>query len=67
MALSKGMGKNVCVVVLCVGDNIVVVKVVGVDFVGDDDLVDEIVGGMMDFDLFVVISDMMSKVVKFGR
>jgi large subunit ribosomal protein L1 len=64
--LPAGTGKNVRVAVFTQGPKADAAREAGADFVGMDDLADEIKRGMMDFDVVIASPDAMRVVGKLG-
>lgn len=66
--LPHGTGRSVRVIAFAKGDNAKAAQEAGADLVGDQDLIDKVKGGFMEFDVAVATPDMMAQVGKeLGR
>ena len=65
--LPNGSGKDVRVCVFAQGDAAEAAKAAGAEFVGMDELADEVKGGMMDFDVVIAAPDAMRVVGLLGK
>ena len=67
VALPSGTGKAVRVAVFAQGEAAQAARDAGAEFVGADDLAEQVEGGMLDFDVTIASPDMMPLVGKLGR
>jgi large subunit ribosomal protein L1 len=65
--LPHGLGKKVRILVFTQGKGVEIAQKAGADYVGGDELIKEIEGGWLDFDIAISTPDMMGKVGKLGR
>jgi large subunit ribosomal protein L1 len=65
--LPNGIGKDVRVLVFAEGEAATVAQNAGADIVGSDDLIRQVQGGYLDFDVAVAQRELMGKVGSLGR
>lgn len=67
VTLPNGIGKQVTIAVLTDEENFTEAKSAGADIVGNDDLIEKINQGNIEFDLLITTPNMMPKLAKLGR
>lgn len=65
--LPHGLGKVMRVLVFTEGEAVSAAREAGADHVGSDDLIKQVEGGFLDFDVAIATREMMGKVGRLGR
>ena len=67
VTLPHGIGKSIRIAVLTNDSNILEAQNAGADIIGNDDLIEQISQGIINFDLLIATPEMMPKLAKLGR
>ena len=67
VTLANGVGKPVTIAVLTTEENFKEAELASADIIGDDDLIEQITQGKIDFNLLIATPNMMPKLAKLGR
>jgi len=67
VTLPNGVGKQTRIAVLTNEENFEEAKSAGADLIGNDDLIEQITQGNLNFDLLIATPNMMPKLAKLGR
>lgn len=67
VVLPHGLGKTIRVLVFAEGEDADAAREAGADFIGDDEVIKQIQGGWVDFDVAIAVPSMMGKVGRLGR
>lgn len=67
VTLPNGVGKTISIAILTDEENFAEAKSAGADIVGNNDLIEQINQGNIDFDLLITTPNMMPKLAKLGR
>ncbi len=67
VTLPNGIGKQITIAVLTNEENFEEAKAANADIVGNDDLIEKITQGNLNFDLLIATPNMMPKLAKLGR
>jgi large subunit ribosomal protein L1 len=65
--LPNGLGKKIRVLVFTQGEGVRLAEEASADYAGADELIKQIEGGWLEFDVSIATPDMMPKVAKLGR
>src|SRR5438874_13183049 len=66
VVLPHGIGKSVKVAVFCKGDAVAKAQAAGADLIGSNDVIEIVVGGLMDFDVVVATPDLSGDISTLG-
>ena len=67
IVLPKGTGKKVRIAVLAEGEKVKEALSAGADIAGGQDLISDIMKGMLDFDRLIATPDLMPSIAKLGK